>query len=75
MDPAHFGAATVIEVDPGEPHGANAVLIEDAVLMPAAFPKTRARLEAAGIAVTAVDLSELAKAEGAATCCSLIFRP
>ena len=31
------------------------------------------RLEAAGIAITTVDVSELQKAEGAVTCCSIVF--
>jgi hypothetical protein len=30
-------------------------------------------LQDAGIAVTTVDVSELQKAEGAVTCCSLVF--
>jgi dimethylargininase len=38
----------------------------------AAYPRTRERLDARGLAVRAVDVSELAKAEGAVTCCSLI---
>ena len=37
-------------------------------------PETRARLERRGFAVTPVDLGELAKAEGALTCCSLLIR-
>jgi dimethylargininase len=46
--------------------------VRDTVIMPAAFPRTRERLESLGIRVTTVDVSELAKAEGAVTCCSLI---
>lgn len=63
----------VIETDPSEPYAANAVLVGKALVYAEAFPKTRARLEAAGIAVHAIDASELAKAEGGVTCCSLIF--
>ena len=37
------------------------------------FPRTLERLERRGYAVTTVDVSEIAKAEGAVTCCSLIF--
>ena len=33
-----------------------------------------ARLRDAGIAVRTVDVSELQKAEGAVTCCSLLFK-
>jgi dimethylargininase len=43
------------------------------VVYPAAFPRTRERLERLGIEVRPVEASELAKAEGAVTCCSLVF--
>ncbi len=44
------------------------------LIYPASFPRTRARLEAHGIRLEIVDVSELQKAEGAVTCCSLVFR-
>ena len=44
-----------------------------AVIHTARHPRTRARLEKAGIRVAAVDLSELEKAEGAVTCCSILL--
>jgi dimethylargininase len=62
-----------IEVDPAEPFAANGLRVGDALVYPSAFPLTRARLEARGILTRPVDLSELAKAEGAVTCCSLVF--
>lgn len=62
-----------IAVDPHERHAANAVLLPDRVIYPASFPRTRERLEAAGVKIRPVDVGELAKAEGAVTCCSLIF--
>ncbi len=67
-----FRELECIDIDPDEPFGANALRIGGAVVYPAAFPKTRARLEARGLDVRPVDVSELAKAEGAVTCCSLI---
>ena len=73
VDRAAFADLRVIEVDPAEPHAANVVRIGDGVLMPACFPRTQQRLVEAGIVVTAVDVSELQKAEGAVTCCSLVF--
>ncbi|MBU1699115.1 MAG: dimethylargininase [Candidatus Eisenbacteria bacterium] len=63
----------MIDVDPAEPFAANALMIGRAVVYPAAFPKTRSRLESQGILIRVVDTSELAKAEGGVTCCSLIF--
>ena len=74
VDAAVFADCRLIEVDPAEEHAANALRIGDRVLYPACFPRTQLRLEAAGIVVTTVDVSELQKAEGATTCCSLVFR-
>lgn len=73
-DDAAFAGFRRIEIDPSEPHAANALRIGDALAYPDCFPKTRARLLAAGIEVHAIDVSELQKAEGAVTCCSIVFR-
>ncbi|MGD8406378.1 MAG: arginine deiminase family protein [Anaerolineales bacterium] len=62
-----------IEVDPSEPYAANTVLVDDSIIYPLSFPKTQAKLQATGIRMLIVDADELAKAEGAVTCCSLIF--
>jgi len=64
----------LIEVDPSEPSGANALWVRDAVVYPAAFPITLQELRDAGLTVRVVDASELAKAEAGVTCCSLIFQ-
>ena len=74
VDREHFANFRIIEVDPAEPHAANVLRIGDALIMPAGFPRTQQRLLDAGFKVTAVDVSELQKAEGAVTCCSLVFR-
>ena len=68
-----FPKMKFIEVNPSEPYAANAVLVDDAIIYPSSFPKTQAKLQAAGIRMIIVDADELAKAEGAVTCCSLIF--
>ena len=68
-----WGDWRLIEVDKAEPYAANALIIGESVIYPTSFPRTRAKLEAHGISVMTVDVSELAKAEGAVTCCSLIF--
>jgi dimethylargininase len=74
VDRDRFADFHVIEVDPTEPHAANVLRIGDALVMPASFPRTRQRLLDAGFQVMVVDVSELQKAEGAVTCCSLVFR-
>jgi len=70
--PEPFQACRLLDVDPGEPAGANALRLRDGVIYPLTFPRTRARIEERGIRVVDVDVSEIAKAEGAVTCCSLI---
>ena len=73
VDAGMFANHRLIEVDPGEEHAANALRIGEAVIYPDCFPRTQQRLRDAGIAVTGVDVSELQKAEGAVTCCSLVL--
>jgi dimethylargininase len=63
-----------LAVDPSEPFGANTLTLDGVTLVGAQFPRTRERLEAAGIRTRMVDVSELAKAEGALTCSSVIVR-
>ncbi len=62
-----------IDVDPAEPHAANALALADTIIFPASFPRTRAHLEAHGFHVTSIDISELQKAESGLTCSSLLF--
>lgn len=72
--PAAFAPLDVVEVDPAEPMAANIVRIDGALLYADAYPRTRARLGARGFQPLVVDASELAKAEGAVTCCSILVR-
>jgi dimethylargininase len=74
VDQSCFDEMNFIEIDESEPFAANALSIGDKVIYPAEFPKTRAKLEEAGIDLVLVDAGELAKAEGAVTCCSLILK-
>ncbi len=73
VSPRAFAGLKFIEVDPSEPFGANALLIDGQVIHAAEYSRTRGRLRAAGIPVHPVEASELAKAEGGVTCCSLIL--
>ena len=73
VPPGVFRDFELIEVDPAEPFAANALLVKGVVVYPAAHERTRQRLAARGIGVVPVQVSELAKAEGGVTCCSLIF--
>lgn len=69
VDP--FGGFDAIDVE--EAHAANVLRIDGVILMSDSYPRTRAKLEARGYRVEALPMSELEKAEGAVTCCSLIF--
>jgi len=73
IDAEQFRGFELLDVSDEEPGAANALLIEDVVIIAASFPKTRALLEQRGVRVRTIDLSELQKAEAGVTCCSLIF--
>jgi len=68
-----FSDYELIDIDEEEEHAANVLSVGRSVIGPSSFPRTLDKLATRGISVVSVDLSELQKAEGAATCCSLIF--
>ena len=74
VDASQFENFDWIEADPSEPYAANCLPLGDSIIFPTAFPKTCAKLEQKGYKILPVDVSELAKAEGAVTCCSLIIQ-
>lgn len=74
VDAKPFQGKDFIAVHPDEPYAANALLVGNELIYPANFPKTHSRLLDHNYTVKVVDVSELQKAEGAVTCCSLIFR-
>ncbi len=73
VDPLYFEGMEIIEVHPDEPEAANALLIGDTAIFPTEFPFTALRLAEAGIELLLVDNSEVLKAEGGVTCCSVVF--
>jgi dimethylargininase len=73
FDAAPLAGFEWIDVDPAEPHAANALALAATIIFPASFPRTRARIEARGFHVTPLDISELQKAESGLTCSSLLF--
>jgi dimethylargininase len=75
VDADAFGRAEWVDVHPDEPGAGNALLVGETVLYPESHPRTAERLRARGVAVRTVDVSELEKAEGAVTCCSILFAP
>ncbi|HET9588114.1 MAG TPA: arginine deiminase family protein [Anaerolineales bacterium] len=73
LESRHFAGFDCIEIDPAEPFAANCLPVNGEIIFPAVFPKTLARLAARGYKVRDVQVDELAKAEGAVTCCSLMI--
>jgi dimethylargininase len=73
FDAARIEGYDWIDVAPEEPHAANALAFGNSVILPASFPRTRARIEAHGFEVIPLDISELQKAESGLTCSSLLF--
>lgn len=74
VDASSFDGAPAMHVHPDEPQGANVLVVDDVVMVPVSAPRTRDLLAAAGYATLTIDASELAKAEGGLTCCSLLLR-
>jgi dimethylargininase len=75
VDPDELSGYRLLEVDPGEPFAANTLAVGGVVLAAAGAPATARRIGALGMDVVEVDVSELAKAEGGLTCCSILLRP
>ena len=73
IEAGQFRGFELLDVPEEEPAAANALLLNGVIILPASFPRTRARLEERGFKVRAIDVSELQKAEAGVTCCSLIF--
>ncbi len=87
VHPESFAPLEMVTVAPTEPDGANALWIEGAgagggggegggggkVIYAAHHPETAERLGRAGVHVVPVPSTELAKAEGGVTCCSVLL--
>ena len=70
--PALRGVATKLVVPPEEAAAGNVLAVGTTVLVPAGCPRTAAAVAALGLEVRQVDLGEFAKADGGATCLSLL---
>lgn len=68
-----FSGLDVVRVPEEEAAAANALGLGDHVVLPQGYPRTAALIRERGFRLLPVDLSEFAKADGGATCLSLIF--
>jgi dimethylargininase len=73
VDAELFPGTRAVEIDRAEPLAANALRIGGRLIYSATCPRTAEKLARLGFDLELVDLSELDKAEGAVTCCSLLF--
>ncbi len=74
VDPAVFDAE-VWPIPAEEAHAANVVAVGGRALVAAGHPRTCALLRARGLEVLEVENSELRKADGSLTCCSVLYTP
>ncbi|MEM8731978.1 MAG: dimethylarginine dimethylaminohydrolase [Pseudomonadota bacterium] len=65
----------IVLVVPGEDPCANAIRVNDTVILSAGFPGTAAKLRASGYTVTEVPTSQAALVDGGPSCMSLRFSP
>lgn len=73
VDPSVFAGVRVLEVAVDEPGAANTLPVGRKLIYPSSFPRTARHLAQQGIEILSIDVSELQKAEGAVTCCSILF--
>ena len=62
-----------ILVDADEVYAANTLWVNEVLITPRGFPKTRKKLDALGCVVIELDVSEMRKMDGGLTCLSLRF--
>ena len=68
-----FGEYHQILVDADEAPAANTLWINDTLLTPKGFPKTKKKLQQTGMPVIEMDISEVIKMDGGLSCLSLRF--
>ncbi|MEZ4620581.1 MAG: hypothetical protein R2867_34435 [Caldilineaceae bacterium] len=73
VDHPAFAGYDKLVIDPDEVYAANTLWINDHLLMPAGFPKTKQKLVTMGLPIIELETSELRKMDGGLTCLSLRF--
>lgn len=68
-----FDGFDVVTSPEDEPQGANVIRVNDYVIMSGEAPKTAEKLRALGYKILAVPTTEVAKIDGAVSCCSLRY--
>jgi dimethylargininase len=73
VDLEPFAGIRVVAVPVEEPRAVDVLRLTDLICMHSGFPRTRELVEALGVAVRTVDLSEFVKAEAGPTCLSILL--
>ena len=73
LEEEQFQKFNIIEVDEDESYAANCVWVNNYVLVPKDFPKTKDKIINAGYSIIEVDVSEFRKLDGGLSCLSLRF--
>ena len=68
-----FNRFDKITVEESESPACNTLLINDHLIMPGGFPKTRKKLDNIGLDIIELDVSEVQKMDGGVTCMSVRF--
>ena len=68
-----FQQYNIIEIDEDESYAANSIWVNNRVLIPKWFPKTKALITIAGYDTIEVDVLEFQKLDGSLSCLSLRF--
>ena len=68
-----FDKFAKIVIDNDEELAANTLWVNDTLIMPEGFPKTKERLEILGLPIIELDVSEAQKMDGGLTCMSIRF--
>ncbi|MCW8849501.1 MAG: hypothetical protein OQJ81_05920, partial [Melioribacteraceae bacterium] len=68
-----FKNFNIIEIDDDESYAANCIWVNNYVLVPKGFPKTRDKIIKEGYKIIEIDVSEFRKLDGGLSCLSLRF--
>ena len=72
-DITEFQKLNLIPVDDDENYAANSLWINEKILVPYGFPKTKEKIKNAGYTTIEIDISEFRKLDGGLSCLSLRF--
>lgn len=73
LDEEELNNFNIIEIDKDESYAANCIWVNNKVIVPKGFPKTRNKIVNAGYSIIEVDVSEFRKLDGGLSCLSLRF--